>query len=171
MEHLHCKAAFPPKSATMCTRSDLSAAGASEWLDQSDIESGHRLRPVPKQIEAQTCTTFSSAMPAPIAPESALEPGMYMRIVFMYMHDRLMQTGGDSMPAATRRTHKHFQLDASKIKRAQRALHARTETEAIERALDFAIAEHEKNRLVLAATERFVKSGIDIKDVYRTLGG
>jgi len=75
------------------------------------------------------------------------------------------------MPAATRRTHKHFQLDASKIKRAQRALHARTETEAIERALDFAIAEHEKNRLVLAATERFVKSGIDIKDVYRTLGG
>jgi hypothetical protein len=34
-----------------------------------------------------------------------------------------------------------------------------------------AIAEHEKNRLALEAAERFVQSGIDIKDVYRTLGG
>ena len=50
------------------------------------------------------------------------------------------------MATATKRTHKHFQLDSAKIKRAQRALHAKTETEAIERALDFAIAEHEKNR-------------------------
>ena len=75
------------------------------------------------------------------------------------------------MTTATKRTHKHFQLDSAKIKRAQRALHAKTETEAIERALDFAIAEHQKNRLVLEATERFVKSGIDIKDVYETLGG
>jgi hypothetical protein len=62
-------------------------------------------------------------------------------------------------------------LDPAKIKRAQRALHAKTETEAIERALDFAIAEHEKNRLVLQATERFFKSGIEIKDVYGTLVG
>jgi hypothetical protein len=50
-------------------------------------------------------------------------------------------------------------------------LHAKTETEAIERALDLAIAEHEKNRLVLQSMERFVKSGIEIKDVYGTLGG
>ena len=74
------------------------------------------------------------------------------------------------MGTATKRTHTHFQLDASKIKRAQRALQARTETEAIERALDFAISEHEKNRLVADATERFVRSGIEIKDVYGTLG-
>jgi len=64
-----------------------------------------------------------------------------------------------------------FQLDSVKIKRAQKVLRAKTETEAIERALDLAIAEHENNRLVLEATERFVKSGIDIKDVYGTLGG
>ena len=75
------------------------------------------------------------------------------------------------MTTAPKRTHKHFQLDSAKIKRAQKALHAKTETEAIERALDFAIAEHGKNRLVLEATERFVKSGIEIKDVYGTLGG
>jgi hypothetical protein len=48
------------------------------------------------------------------------------------------------MAIVIRRTHKHFRLDSAKIKRAQKALHARTETEAIERALDFAIAEHEK---------------------------
>jgi len=75
------------------------------------------------------------------------------------------------MATATKRIHKHFQLDAAKIKRAQKALRAKTETEAIDRALDFAIAEHEKNRLVLQATERFLKSGIEIKDVYGSLAG
>jgi hypothetical protein len=45
------------------------------------------------------------------------------------------------MTTATKRSHKHFQSDSAKIKRAQRALHAKTETETIERALDFAIAE------------------------------
>ena len=75
------------------------------------------------------------------------------------------------MATATKRSRKHFQLDSDKIKRAQRALHAKTETEAIERALDFAIAEHENNRLVFQATERFLKSGIEIKDVYGTLVG
>jgi hypothetical protein len=75
------------------------------------------------------------------------------------------------MTNTAKRTHKHFQLDSAKIKRAQRALHAKTETDAIERALDFAIAEHEKNRLVLEASERFVKSGVKIKDAYGTLGG
>ena len=73
------------------------------------------------------------------------------------------------MTTLTKRSHKHFQLNPAKIKRAQRALQARTETEAIERALDLAIAEHEKNRLALQATERFLKSGIEIKDVYGTL--
>ena len=75
------------------------------------------------------------------------------------------------MTTLTKRSHKHFQLDSAKIKRAQRALQARTETETIERALDLAIAEHEKNRLALQATERFLKSGIQIKDVYGTLVG
>jgi hypothetical protein len=75
------------------------------------------------------------------------------------------------MGTAKNRSHKHFQLDAVKIKRAQKALLAKTETETIERALDLAISEHRKNRLVLEATERFVKSGIDIKDVYGKLDG
>lgn len=74
------------------------------------------------------------------------------------------------MANAGKRVHKHFQLDSTKIKHAKRVLHAKTETEAIERALDFAIAEHERNRIVLQATDRFIRSGIEIKDVYGTLG-
>jgi hypothetical protein len=72
---------------------------------------------------------------------------------------------------ATNRTraHKHFRLDPLKIKRAQRVLRAGTETEAIERALDMVISEHERNRLAAEANERFVTSGIVIKDLYGTL--
>jgi hypothetical protein len=75
------------------------------------------------------------------------------------------------MSITANRKHKHFQLDPAKIKQAQKALRAKTETETIERALDFAIAEHEKNRLVLKATESFFGSGIEIADVYGTLVG
>jgi len=62
-------------------------------------------------------------------------------------------------------------LDSVKIKRAQKTLRAKTETESIGRALALAIAEHESNRLVLQATERFIKSGNDTKDIYGPLGG
>jgi hypothetical protein len=37
------------------------------------------------------------------------------------------------------------------------------------RVLDLVIAEHEKRRLTLAANDRFVRSGVEIKDVYGTL--
>ena len=73
------------------------------------------------------------------------------------------------MARARVRSHKHFQLDPVKIKRAQRVLNADTETEAIDRALDMVIAEHERNRLTIEANDRFVKSGINIKDVYGAL--
>jgi len=73
------------------------------------------------------------------------------------------------MALAKTRSHKHFQLDAGKLKRAQRALRAETETETIERALDAVIAEHVRNRLTVEANDRFVKSGVDIRDAYGTL--
>ena len=73
------------------------------------------------------------------------------------------------MATRTNRSHKHFQLDSRKIKRAQKALRAKTETETIERALDLAIAESRNNRLVLDANNRFVRSGIVIEDVYGSL--
>ncbi|HWJ46377.1 MAG TPA: hypothetical protein VNS62_01915 [Candidatus Udaeobacter sp.] len=73
------------------------------------------------------------------------------------------------MGTARNRVHKHFQLDSIKIKRAQKVFKAKTETEAIERALDFAISEHEKNRLATEANENFIRSGVEIKDVYGNL--
>ncbi len=66
-------------------------------------------------------------------------------------------------------SHKHFQLDSVKIRRAQKVLRAKTQTETIERALDAVIAEHKRNQLTIDANERFVKSGIGIKDVYGKL--
>ena len=73
------------------------------------------------------------------------------------------------MPTASRRTHKHFQLDAGKIRRAQKVLRTKTETETIERALDRVIEEERTNRLLREATQRFFQSGIKIKDVYGVL--
>jgi hypothetical protein len=67
------------------------------------------------------------------------------------------------------RSHKHFRLNAQQIKRAQRALGAVTETETIERALALAISENDRNRLAEEAHDRFLRSGIEIKDVYGAL--
>ena len=44
------------------------------------------------------------------------------------------------------RSHKYFWLDEAKINRAQKALGAKTQTETIDRALDFVISEAQKNR-------------------------
>ncbi len=73
------------------------------------------------------------------------------------------------MVLARTRSHKHFQLDVGKLKRAQRALRAETETETIERALDVVITEHVRNQLTVKANDRLVKSGVAIRDVYGTL--
>ena len=71
------------------------------------------------------------------------------------------------MPTAkTRTVHKHFRLDSIKLKRAQKALSARTETETVERALDLAISDDERNRLTAKANEKFLKSGIVIRDPF-----
>lgn len=66
--------------------------------------------------------------------------------------------------------HKHFRLDSTKLKRAQKVLEAATETETVERALDLAISEYERNRLTAEANQRFVRSGVAIRDVFGALG-
>lgn len=73
------------------------------------------------------------------------------------------------MPTARTRSHKHFRLDTTKDQARAEGLQASTETEAIERALDLVISEHERNRLTAEANERVLKSGISVKDVYGTL--
>jgi hypothetical protein len=90
---------------------------------------------------------------------------MYMFIESMYINVKLcnMRTAGKRL------THKHFRLDNRKLKRAQKLLQATTETEAIDRALDLAIAEKERNLAALQANERFLRSGIEIQDVFGRL--
>jgi predicted nucleic acid-binding protein len=66
--------------------------------------------------------------------------------------------------------HKHYALDEAKIRRAQKLLGTKTETETIERALEEVISERERQRLVWAATERFMRSGAMIQDVFGRLG-
>jgi len=73
------------------------------------------------------------------------------------------------MATSRNRAHKHFRLDAIKIKRAQKVLQTDTETETIERALDVVISEDKRNRLTAEANERFARSGIAINDVHDTL--
>ena len=67
--------------------------------------------------------------------------------------------------------HKHLVLNQAKIKRVQKALGARTETAAIEQALDEVLREHERNEAAWRAHERFLKSGIRIEDVFGRLEG
>jgi predicted nucleic acid-binding protein len=71
------------------------------------------------------------------------------------------------MSNANRRTvHKNFRLDPVQIARAKKALGTSTETETIVRALDIVITEDRRNRLVLEANQRLLKSGIQIRDVF-----
>ena len=65
--------------------------------------------------------------------------------------------------------HKHYALDEAKIKRAQKLLGKKTETETIERALEEAISERERQHRAWKATERFIKSGAIIQDVFGRL--
>jgi hypothetical protein len=72
-----------------------------------------------------------------------------------------------------RRRNKHLILDQAKLKRAQKVLGAKTETETVERALDSVIDEDERNHRAWAAHERFLKAavrqGLRIRDAFGRL--
>jgi len=61
------------------------------------------------------------------------------------------------------------EIDEAKLKRAQKLLGAETETQAVELALDEVIAERERNRRAWKATERLLRSGIQVEDVFGRL--
>lgn len=58
--------------------------------------------------------------------------------------------------------HKHVQLDQGKLNRAKRILGARTETEALDAALDIVVSEAE-----IDTTLRKVRGKGDIRKVFR----
>ena len=64
------------------------------------------------------------------------------------------------------RKHKHFLLNQAKLERAQKALGARTQTEAVDRALDHVINEYHRNRRAWAATEKLLQSRVQVRDVF-----
>jgi hypothetical protein len=74
----------------------------------------------------------------------------------------------------SQRRNKHVILDQAKLKKAQKVLGAKTETEAIERALDSVIDEDERNRQAWTAHDRFLRTvkreGLQIHDVFGRLG-
>ena len=83
------------------------------------------------------------------------------------LYSRDLEEGFMAKPACQSKT--RIRLNVAKVKRAQKALGVKTETAAIEQALDLVIAESERNRLAFEANERFIKSGVEIKDVYGKL--
>jgi len=78
-----------------------------------------------------------------------------------------------SSSTADQRRNKHLILNQDKLKKAQQVLGAKTETEAIERALDSVIDESERNRRAWAAHEKFIRAavreGLVIHDVFGRL--
>jgi hypothetical protein len=66
-------------------------------------------------------------------------------------------------------TPKRVALNKAKIRKAQKLLGTKTDSETIDRALDEVISERKRSARALAATERFIKSGVEIKDVFGRL--
>jgi hypothetical protein len=94
---------------------------------------------------------------------------MFMEFTYMRIGVTMMLEGEIMAAAKAAIAHKHFRLDTVKLKRAQKVLQAPTETEAIERALELVLSEHQRDRLAAEANERFIRSRATIRDVYRTL--
>ena len=60
------------------------------------------------------------------------------------------------------RRHRHLQLDQAKLTRAKAVLGAKTETEAIERALALVVEEHRLDQLL-----KWVKGRMQLRRVFR----
>lgn len=71
---------------------------------------------------------------------------------------------------AQTRKNKHFLLNQARLKKAQKLLGTRTETETVEIALERVISEAEKNKKAWAAQDKFlktaIKEGLVIEDVF-----
>ena len=64
--------------------------------------------------------------------------------------------------------HKHFQLDAAKIRRTQKVFKAKARRKRLNAPWILRLRGTEK-RVVAEANERFVRSGAEIRDVYGKL--
>ncbi len=62
--------------------------------------------------------------------------------------------------------HKYFRVEIAASRHAQLLLQEKTKPELIVRALDLVASEHRRNRLVLAANDELLASGIAIRRVF-----
>jgi hypothetical protein len=60
-------------------------------------------------------------------------------------------------------------INDAKLRKLQKLYGASAPAEAVEKAIDAALTEHERNRLAWRAHNRLIESGIEIKDVYGVL--
>lgn len=76
---------------------------------------------------------------------------------------------------ASPRRRKRLILDQAKLERARKILGAESESEAVERALDFVIGEDTRTRREWAAHDRFLRvatrEGLRIRDAFGRLRG
>lgn len=76
--------------------------------------------------------------------------------------------------AAQHRRDKHLVIDQAKLRKAQKILGGRSESDTVERALDFVINEDVRSRRAWAAQKQFLKAalreGLLIHDVFGRLG-
>lgn len=72
-------------------------------------------------------------------------------------------------PSTTPRKNKNLSVNQAKLDRAKEILGATTETETVELALEAVIVEAEHNETAWKATERFLKSRVEIRDVFGNL--
>lgn len=83
----------------------------------------------------------------------------------MFMPDKIMyiiSKPGETMRHRAAIRHKHLQLDQAKLTRAKTVLGAKTETEAIERALALVVEEHTLDQPLKRA-----KGRMQLRTVYR----
>ena len=73
------------------------------------------------------------------------------------------------MTNAARKSKTRILANLAKVQRAQKVFGAKSQIEAIERALDFVIEESANNRLAWKSNQRFIKRGGEIKDVFGKL--
>ncbi len=73
------------------------------------------------------------------------------------------------MSLATEKKRKHLILNQAKLNQAKKILGTRTETETIELALESVISEAEKDKKASKITADFLKSNIEIRDVFGNL--
>ena len=57
-------------------------------------------------------------------------------------------------------------VNEAKLRRLQKLYGAGAAAEAVEKAIDEVLTEHERNRLAWRAHSRLIESGLEIKDVY-----